>query len=418
MGSTRLPGKVLLDINSQPVLWHVFSRVSKSKLLDTVIVATTTNPEDDVIEKFCLSKNIPVFRGSKNDVLDRYYKCAKKFGIDTIVRITADCPLHDAQVIDLVVNEYLKGNYDYVTNTFEYSFPDGLDVEVFGIKALATAWESAALPSEREHVTPFIRNSLWFTKYNVYSPKPCPLYRLTLDQPEDYEFIKKIFEGIGKSDFSLDTIVDFLESHTDLLKINQNIVRNEGYIRAMITDAKNSKIEGPRIYLRGLKESDASQKYLSWLNDPAVNSHIETKQTSAEELKAYIREKDEHYDCIFLGIFLHDGRHIGNVKIEPINYAKNEACLGIIIGDKTQWGKGLCSEAVNLSIDYIFRKMHLKRVYLGVLSDNEHAISCFTRAGFSVEKTDQIISKNCDNPMQQLIMSIYNPEECSYEGKS
>ena len=417
MGSTRLPGKVLLDICGQPVLWHVYSRVCKSKTLDRVIVATTTNPEDDIIEQYCLSKDIPVYRGSANDVLDRYYQCAKKNGIDIIVRITADCPLHDAQVIDFVVNEYLKGEYDYVTNTFEYSFPDGLDAEVFGINTLTSAWESATLPSEREHVTPFIRNSLWFTKKNVFSPKSYPLYRLTLDQPEDYEFINKIYEGIGKTEFSLDMIIDYLASHTGLLKINQDIVRNEGYIRAMITDAKNSRIKGSRIYLRGLKESDASDTYLSWLNDPVVNSHIETKQATAKELKEYIREKDEHYDCIFFGIFLNEGdRHIGNVKIEPINYANDDAGIGIILGDKTQWGKGLCLEAVNLSVDYIFQRMHLKRVYLGVLSDNDSAIRCFTRAGFSVEKTDPILGKNSDNPLQQLIMSIYNLKDGSYQG--
>jgi len=411
MGSSRLPGKVLLDLCGKPVLWHVFNRVSQSELLTTVIIATTTNPEDDAIEQYCISEEIPVFRGSSDDVLDRYYWCAKKIGADVIVRITADCPLHDATVIDTIIREFLDGNHDFVTNTFEYTYPDGLDAEVFSFASLEKAWSSARLPSEREHVTPYIRNSPGFTKKNVVAENPYPPYRLTLDQQEDFEFISRIFKGIGKVNFSLDETTEFISKHADLLRINQNIVRNEGYIKAMILDAKNGRIEGERIYLRGLKESDATATYRDWLNNASVNSYLETKATTLDELKHYIKEKDEHLDCLFLGIFLKsDKRHIGNVKLEPINYHTLETSIGILIGDKIVWGKGFCKEAISLVITYSFQKIGLKKIYSGVLSDNKGAIRCFSHAGFSVEKTKPVSCESSGKAIEQLIMSINNPE--------
>lgn len=407
MGSTRLPGKVLLNLCGRPVLWHVFNRVSKSEFLNSVVVATTTNPEDDVIEQYCISEKIPVFRGSSDDVLDRYYQCAKSIGADVIVRITADCPLHDSTVIDIIIREYLEGKHDFVTNTFEYTYPDGLDTEVFSFASLEKAWLSARLPSEREHVTPYIRNSPGFTKKNVAAENPYPPYRLTLDQQEDFEFISKIFTGIGKVDFSLEETTEYLRKHPDLLTINQDIVRNEGYIKAMILDAKNGRIEGERIYLRGLKESDASATYRDWLNNTSVNSYLETKTTTIDELKHYIKEKDEHLDCLFLGIFLKsDNRHIGNVKLEPINYHTLVGSIGIMIGDKSVWGKGYCTEAIKLILDYSFKKIGLKKILTGILSDNEGAVRCFQRAGFTLDKATPVSDEHEAKSLEQFLMSV------------
>ena len=236
MGSTRLPEKVMLNILGKPVLWHVVNRVSKARLIDGLIVATTINSEDDIIVEFCKSNNILVFRGSENDVLDRYYQCAKKYNIKDIVRITADCPLHDSNVIDVVIREYLRGNYDYACNTIEYSFPDGFDVEVFSFIALENAWKNAKLTSEREHVTPYIRKNEKFRKKNVFSNKKYPLYRCSLDHPEDYEFIKRIYEGIGIEMFYIDDVINYLREHQELLKINQHIKMNEGYLKSLRED--------------------------------------------------------------------------------------------------------------------------------------------------------------------------------------
>lgn len=238
MGSTRLPGKVMLKILGKPVLWHVVNRASKAKLINKVIVATTNNPKDNPIVKFCKKNNIPVFRGSENDVLDRYYHCAKKYKLKIIVRITADCPLIDPNIIDIVIKEFLAGNYDYVSNTIEYSFPEGFDVEVFSFKALDKAWKNAKLFSEREHVTPYFIKNNTFKKKNVYSNKKYPIYRCSLDYPEDYEFIKKIYEGIGREIFYIDDVIEFLEKNSQLLKINQHRPINEGYLKSLKEDKK------------------------------------------------------------------------------------------------------------------------------------------------------------------------------------
>ncbi len=236
MGSTRLPGKVMLNILGKPVLWHVVNRVSKARLIDGLIVATTVNSEDDILVEFCKSNGVLVFRGSEKDVLDRYYQCAKEYNIKDTVRITADCPLHDPNVIDKVIKEYLGGDCDYACNTIEYSFPDGFDVEIFSFTALEDAWKNAKLTSEREHVTPYIRKNEKFRKKNVFSNKKYLLYRCSLDHPEDYEFIKRIYEGIGREMFYIDDVINYLRKHQELLKINQHIEINEGYLKSLKED--------------------------------------------------------------------------------------------------------------------------------------------------------------------------------------
>lgn len=240
MGSTRLPGKVMLEISGKPVLWHVVNRVSKSQLIDGVIVATTTDREDDVIEKFCNESHIPVFRGSEDDVLDRYYQCARKFNIENVVRITADCPLHDPSVIDLVIKRYREGNYDYVSNADPPTYPDGIDVEVFSFRALENAWKNASLVSEREHVTPYIRKHRDLFKIsNVENKEDLSFHRWTLDQAEDFELIQRIYYQFEKSStdiFYMKDILNLLNTMPELTNINSAIKRNEGYIKSINKD--------------------------------------------------------------------------------------------------------------------------------------------------------------------------------------
>lgn len=236
MGSSRLPRKIFEDILGKSILWHVINRVSKSKYCDEVIVATTNNVNDDAVEKYCIDNNMKCFRGAEEDVLDRYYRCAKKYNCKDIVRITADCPLHDASVIDRVIETYLGQQYDYVSNTLEYTYPDGLDVEVFSFKVLEEAWKNAIYSSEREHVTPFIRNNNKYKKFNVKSDEQYPIYRLTLDCIEDYELINKVYNCFGRYNFSLDETVGFLKSNPELLKLNENYGINEGYIKSLKED--------------------------------------------------------------------------------------------------------------------------------------------------------------------------------------
>jgi spore coat polysaccharide biosynthesis protein SpsF len=407
MGSSRLPGKVLLDLHGKPVLWHVINRVSQSTRLDQVIVATTNTPEDDAIVRFCERDGFPCFRGSENDVLDRFYQCAKKFGITHIVRVTADCPLHDPHIIDYAIDEYLKGGYDYVTNTLEYTYPDGLDVEVFSFEALESAWKNAHLGSEREHVTPNIRNSPRFRKKNVAAPEKYPLYRLTLDNREDYRFISAIFSGIGKDAFGLDEVVTYINKNPGLLEINQHIGLNEGYLKSLIQDAKTTELETPNLLLRPLVPDDASERYCEWLNDSEVNRHLETKQISLKELRDYIAEKHESPECIFLGIFSKETKkHIGNIKLEPISYAEKTATIGILIGDKNSWGKGICTEAITAVVEYALSTLGLHKISLGVVSENLAAIKCYERAGFTLEKREVLTGVNAATNREKIIMSV------------
>ena len=145
MQSTRLPKKVLMDIEGKPMLWHIVKRALSAKLIGRVIIATSTSARDNPIHKFARECNFDIFRGSEHNCLDRYYQAAKKNKADTIVRITGDCPLICPEIIDKVVSEYLKGNYDYVTNTLFYTYPDGCDIEVFSFKALDKAWRECGI---------------------------------------------------------------------------------------------------------------------------------------------------------------------------------------------------------------------------------------------------------------------------------
>ncbi|KKG07363.1 cytidylyltransferase domain-containing protein [Methanosarcina sp. 2.H.A.1B.4] len=240
MGSTRLPGKVMLEISGKPILWHVANRVSKSQLIDGFVVATTTNHEDNDIEKFCKENGISVFRGSEDDVLDRYYLCAKKFNIENIIRITADCPLHDPSVIDLVIEKYRRGNYDYISNIDPPTYPDGIDVEIFSFEALEKAWSNASLVSEREHVTPYIRKHKDLFKVgNVENVKDLSAHRWTLDQVEDFELIKQIYGAFKELDsemFYMTDILKLLDEYPELVSINSDIKRNAGYIKSLNKD--------------------------------------------------------------------------------------------------------------------------------------------------------------------------------------
>ncbi len=240
MGSTRLPGKVLKEVLGKPILWHLINRIKKAKLINEIIIATTKNEIDRPILKFAEENGIKNYAGSEEDVLDRYYQTAKKFNADPIVRITADCPLIDPEIIDSVVRYYLDKEYDYVANTLEpTTFPDGMDVEVFSFKNLEKIWKEATLPSQREHVTfYFWQNPEIFSvgRYNL--DEDLSQYRLTLDYPEDLTLITIIFKELySRNDqFDLYDIIKFLRNNPELPKINSHIGRNTGWQKAFEKD--------------------------------------------------------------------------------------------------------------------------------------------------------------------------------------
>lgn len=248
IGSRRLPGKVLLDLRGKPDLWQVVTRVSRAKKIDKIVVATTILEEDHQIAAFCNQEHINIFRGSPDDVLDRFYRTIMSLEengdkIEFVVRVTADCPLIDPEVIDAVIERMLEGGYDYVSNVIPPSYPDGLDVEVFTIQALKSAHEHARLPSEREHVTPYIINSATMRRSNVYNDVDLSGLRWTLDEPEDYEFIRQVFDHLfdNKPGFTMKDVLDLLNSHPELQKINSKIQRNEGYRLSIENDAANKE---------------------------------------------------------------------------------------------------------------------------------------------------------------------------------
>jgi len=236
--SSRLPGKIMLPLLGKTVLWHVVNRAMKASLVKKVIIATTDSKADDITEQFCKKYNIPIFRGNELDVLGRYYECAKKFKLKNIVRLTQDCPLLDPNIIDECISEFIKNDYDYVSNSIEYTYPDGMDTEIFTFEALEKSAFEAELPSEREHVTGYMRNNQGFKIKNVYSKKNYPIFRLTLDYPEDYELIKNIYEGIGLDMFFIDDIIDYINLNPELLKLNQHIKPNDGFIKSYEEDRK------------------------------------------------------------------------------------------------------------------------------------------------------------------------------------
>jgi spore coat polysaccharide biosynthesis protein SpsF (cytidylyltransferase family) len=196
-GSTRLPGKVLLPLEDKTVLEHVIERTRKSRLINKTIVATSIKKQDLPIVKICAEKNIQVFTGSETNVLDRYYQAARLFLPDNIVRITADCPAIDPVIIDKTIKKCLRENADYASNQLTETYPDGLDLEIFTFKALEQAWKKAKKPSEKEHVTPYIRyNPSLFKIAGIESKENLKNKRWTLDEPRDYEFLKIIFKQV------------------------------------------------------------------------------------------------------------------------------------------------------------------------------------------------------------------------------
>lgn len=240
MGSTRLPGKVLKTIKEHSLLELQQMRVSPAKLVDKIIIATTTNQEDDAIELFCKEKNINCYRGSDWDVLDRYYQAAKSYSPKNVIRVTSDCPLHHHTVIDFVINEYTKSGKDYFSNSnFEPDFlEDGFDVEVSSFQALETAWKEAKLLSEREHVTPYIKNSGKFScGWKKFSS--AYQYKLSVDSPEDFKVAETIFNSFDSiTDFDMNDIIKLLKEKPEILELNKESKINSGYIKSIQSDKK------------------------------------------------------------------------------------------------------------------------------------------------------------------------------------
>jgi glutamate-1-semialdehyde aminotransferase/spore coat polysaccharide biosynthesis protein SpsF (cytidylyltransferase family) len=227
--STRFPGKVLKKIGNKTILEIIIKRLSKSKKINKIIVACSNDNNDKKITNICKKLKISYFCGSENDVLSRFYYAAKKYDKYNIIRITADCPLIDYQIVDKLIKVFLEKKVDYASNTNPPTFPDGLDAEIFKFETLTKAHKEAKKKSEREHVTQFIINNNKFKKFNLLNNKDHSLIRLTVDEPEDLNVIKRIFKHFKKNKFFLlGDIMGLYKSKKKIFHENSHIVRNEG----------------------------------------------------------------------------------------------------------------------------------------------------------------------------------------------
>lgn len=277
MSSSRLPGKVLLDIAGRPMLQHVIERTMQAKTIDKLVVATTTDPSDDILELFCYNQGVPCFRGSLSDVLDRYYQTTLQYNADVIIRLTADCPLIDPSLIDLTVNAFLgiplsqdpssfpqfPDNYSHAANPFDFisnrlpppwkrTLPIGLDVEVCSLIALQTAWKNADQLYQREHVMPYLYEGASFSPTDLSSGTEWYLdqgttsfgfriallnhfpdygdQRWTVDTPADLDFVRQIYAHfIGQAGFGWRDVLALLKREPDLALINTAVKHKSAY---------------------------------------------------------------------------------------------------------------------------------------------------------------------------------------------
>jgi spore coat polysaccharide biosynthesis protein SpsF len=227
MGSTRLPGKVLMDLAGEPMLVRVINRCRRATALDDIVIATTTKDEDDAIEELCLERSCLFFRGEENDVLDRYYRAARENQADVIVRITSDCPLIEPEVIDCVVNEFTGGQpeVDYTSNNLpRRTFPLGLDTEAFRFNVLEQVWLKDKDSTAREHVTPYIhRNPALFNTMCITNNVDYSHMRWTVDEPDDLEFVRQVYNYFDDDSFSWREVLAVLKEHPELLDINKHV---------------------------------------------------------------------------------------------------------------------------------------------------------------------------------------------------
>jgi len=239
MSSSRLPGKVLEPVLGRPMLEMMLERVLRSREVGSTMVVTSVDPSDDPIEALCVRLLVECFRGSLDDVLDRYYQALGAFPSDHVVRVTGDCPLIDHRIIDATVAKHLAEGFDYTSTALHPTFPDGMDVEVMTAEALRIAWAEARLGSERGHVTPFIKkHPERFRLGELRSEVDLSELRFTVDEPEDLQLVRTVFEALYPTnpDFSLDDILEFLGDNPEVCHLNAHIGRDEGYQKSLLAD--------------------------------------------------------------------------------------------------------------------------------------------------------------------------------------
>jgi spore coat polysaccharide biosynthesis protein SpsF len=233
-GSSRLPGKVLSQIENKPMVWHVINRVKKIKSVQQIALITTKEKSDRILLEIAKENKIIGFSGKTSDVLNRHYQCAKEINADPIIRITSDCPLIDPKIVEEMIQFYLKNNYDVVSNTITPSYPDGLDIEIFSFNALKKAAKEAKKKHDREHVTTYFgSHTKKFKIYDYQNKSDLSNFRWTVDRIQDMQFVRAVYSKIKpKKVFSMNEVLQILKKYPKIIEINKGIIRNEGHSKS------------------------------------------------------------------------------------------------------------------------------------------------------------------------------------------
>jgi len=315
MGSTRLPNKVMMKINDVPMIELLFNRLSKSKNINQVVLATSDNENNIPLIEHVKNLGYKVFSGDENNVLDRYFYAAKLFEADVIVRITGDCPLIDSTLVDKVINGFIDTNSDYASNREPPTYPDGLDVEVISIKALEEAQKKAQEIFHKEHVTPYIINSEVYKKFYLKNSKDLSAERWTVDEPEDFNVVQNIFDFFHPAiDFSWKEVVRLRESKPEIFSENQHLNRNEGA----------SMGNGQKLWTRAKRIIPGGNMLLSKRSEMFLPGQWPAYFKKAKGCKVWDLDGREYTDMSIMGI----GTNIlgyGNDEVDEVvlNIVKN-----------------------------------------------------------------------------------------------
>lgn len=293
MGSARLPGKVLAKVGNHCILGLINERLKKSKELDKIIVATSINTADNKIINFCESNNIEYFRGSEDNVLERFYTAALKYQAQEIVRITADCPLVDPKLVDRAIRLFRETSVDYLSNVNPPTYPDGYDVEVFSMNALSQAFKNSTTRDEIEHVTPYIRNSKLFKSFNLSNNQDYSGIRLTVDEKNDLLVIKELYNFFEPDIFfSLDDVINAFQSNPEKFRQNAHIKRNEGL----------RMNKGQKLYIRAKDIIPGGNMLLSKRPEMWLPDNWPSYYSKAKGCKIWDLDNIEYIDMASMGI--------------------------------------------------------------------------------------------------------------------
>jgi glutamate-1-semialdehyde 2,1-aminomutase len=293
MSSIRFPKKVMRTICGTPMIGLLLARLKGSKLIDQIVLATSKDACNDLLAEYVRGLEYSVFRGSEDDVLDRYYQAAKYAEADFVVRITGDCPLIDPAIVDEVIAKFKSNNVDYASNLSPPTYPDGLDTEVFTYQALEIAWTSAKTTREREHVTPFIRESDKFSQTNIAHHIDCSTERWTVDEPEDFEVVQKVFDHFNpRNNFGWLDVLTLQKEHSDWFMVNRSFTRNDG----------SSLGTGQKLWRRAKRVIPGGNMLLSKRADMFLPEQWPTYFSKAKGCRVWDLDGNEYVDMSIMGI--------------------------------------------------------------------------------------------------------------------